>query len=62
VAGNLNGQEAAWLSHTVGAGIAIPHHFDLFEFNTASPDAFEAECRRLGQRCQTLRNGEGLDL
>ncbi len=62
VAGNLNGQEAAWLSHTVGAGIAIPHHFDLFEFNTASPDRFEAECCRLGQPCRTLRNGEGLDL
>ena len=62
VAGNLNGQEAAWLSHTVGAGIAIPHHFDLFGFNTASPDAFEAECRRLGQHFRTLRNGEGMDL
>lgn len=62
VAGNLNGREAAWLTHTTGAGLAIPHHFDLFEFNTASPDEFEEECRRLGQDFRTLQNGEGLDL
>ncbi len=62
VAGNLNGHEAAWLSHTVGAGLAIPHHFDLFEFNTASPDEFEEACQGLGQAFRTLQNGEGLDL
>jgi L-ascorbate metabolism protein UlaG (beta-lactamase superfamily) len=62
VAGNLDGREAAMLSHEINAGIAIPHHFDMFEFNTATPDEFELECRRLGQRFQTLRNGEGVDL
>jgi L-ascorbate metabolism protein UlaG (beta-lactamase superfamily) len=62
VAGNMDGREAAWLARTVGARLAIPHHFDMFAFNTEPPAAFEAECRRLGQAFRTLRNGEGLDL
>jgi L-ascorbate metabolism protein UlaG (beta-lactamase superfamily) len=62
VAGNLNGIEAARLAKDVNARLVIPHHFDMFEFNTESPDEFEAECRRLGQPFCTLRNGEGLDL
>lgn len=62
VAGNLDGREAAQLSHDIHAGLAIPHHFDMFEFNTDSPVEFEEECRRLGQRFCTLRNGEGIDL
>ncbi len=62
VAGNLNGAEAAWLSREIGAKLAIPHHFDLFAFNTAPPDEFAAECGRLGQPFQVLENGEGLDL
>jgi len=62
VTGNLNGIEAAQLAHRVGARLAIPHHFDMFAFNTEPPDDFEAECRRLGQPFRTLRNGEGMDL
>ena len=62
VAGNLDGREAAQLAHECQSGTAVPHHFDMFEFNTAAPDAFEAECRRLGQQFRTLRNGEGMDL
>jgi L-ascorbate metabolism protein UlaG (beta-lactamase superfamily) len=62
VAGNLDGREAAQLTHQIAAGIAVPHHFDMFEFNTALPDEFEAECRSLNQKFQTLRNGEGMDL
>ena len=62
VAGNLDGREAALLAHEISAGVAVPHHFDMFEFNTAPPEDFAAECRRLGQRCRTLRNGEGMDL
>ena len=62
VAGNLDGREAAQVSRAIGAALAVPHHFDLFEFNTAAPDEFETECRRLGQRFRTLRHGEGMDL
>jgi len=59
VAGNLNGVEAARLAHAIGARLVIPCHFDLFAFNTASPDEFVAECRVLGQPWQLLRPGEG---
>jgi L-ascorbate metabolism protein UlaG (beta-lactamase superfamily) len=62
VAGNLTGAEAAELARAVGARLAVPHHFDMFEFNTEPPDEFEAACRRLGQPFRTLANGEGLDL
>lgn len=62
VAGNLDGREAAELAKAIHAGLAIPHHFDLFAFNTASPDLFETECQRLGQKYRVLRNGEGIDL
>ena len=62
VSGNLDGREAAKLALEIGAGLAIPHHFDMFEFNTASPDLFVTECGRLLQPCRVLRNGEGMDL
>jgi L-ascorbate metabolism protein UlaG (beta-lactamase superfamily) len=61
VAGNLDGRQAAKLARDIGAGLVIPCHFDLFEFNTASPEEFLAECNRLGQRHRILRNGEGLE-
>jgi L-ascorbate metabolism protein UlaG (beta-lactamase superfamily) len=61
VAGNLSGPEAAQLAHHVGAKLAIPCHFDMFEFNTASPDAFADTCRRLKQPFRILRCGERLD-
>ena len=58
VAGNLDGVEAARLAHAAGAALVIPCHFEMFEFNTASPDEFVTECERLGQAYQVLRCGE----
>ena len=58
VAGNLNGYEAAALSRAVNAGIAIPHHFDMFKFNTASPEEFISACEGLNQNFKVLRNGQ----
>jgi L-ascorbate metabolism protein UlaG (beta-lactamase superfamily) len=58
VAGNLDGLEAARLAHAIRARWVVPCHYDMFEFNTASPDPFRAECERLGQRCAVLRAGE----
>jgi L-ascorbate metabolism protein UlaG (beta-lactamase superfamily) len=58
VSGNLSGPEAAQLAKDIGARIVIPCHFEMFEFNTASPEGFVAECRRLGQPCHVLRCGE----
>ena len=58
VAGNLDGREAAALAREIGAALAIPCHYEMFEFNTASPDPFAAEARRIGQSCRVLRCGE----
>lgn len=62
VAGNLNPKEAADLGRAIDAKLVIPHHFDLFAFNTADPTEFEAECQRASQPYRVLRNGEGLNL
>ena len=62
VAGNLNGAEAAALARACGVGQVVPCHYDMFEFNTESPDLFADTCRHLGQRCKILRNGEGVIL
>ena len=58
VAGNLDGSEAAQLARDIGAKIAIPHHFEMFEFNTVSPELFVESCNELGQNHKVLRNGE----
>ena len=39
----------------------IPCHYEMFDFNTASPEAFVAEAEQRGQPYQVLRNGEGWD-
>jgi L-ascorbate metabolism protein UlaG (beta-lactamase superfamily) len=59
---NMDGVEAARLAHAMRAGLAVPMHVEMFEFNTASPAAFAGECERLGQRYRVLRAGERLPL
>jgi L-ascorbate metabolism protein UlaG (beta-lactamase superfamily) len=58
VAGNLSGIEAARLAYEIGAKRLIPCHYDMFTFNTASPDECVAECRRLDQPITVIRAGE----
>lgn len=58
VPGNLTGVEAAQLGEAIGARLVVPCHFDLFEFNTVTPDAFIAEAERIGQPYKRLQNGE----
>ncbi|MEN9675114.1 MAG: hypothetical protein RIS76_1010 [Verrucomicrobiota bacterium] len=57
VAGNLSGPEAAQVASAIGAGCVIPCHYDLFAFNTASPDALESTCGLLGQPAAVLPLG-----
>ena len=61
-AGNLWGDEAAQLAHDVGAGVAIPCHYDMFTFNTAPPDLFVKTARDLGQRHTVLELGVRFEL
>ena len=58
VAGNLWGREATKLARQIGARIVIPCHFEMFEFNTASPDEFIAEAQRLDQQHIVLECGQ----
>ena len=58
VAGNLRGREAALLAKDIGARMVIPCHYEMFEFNTATPDEFVMECRRLDQPHSALRAGQ----
>jgi len=58
VPGNLFGREAAQLARDIEAKLVIPCHFDMFEFNTASPDEFIHQCQKLGQPFKVLRCGE----
>lgn len=58
VSGNLSAGEAAHVAHGIGARWVVPCHYEMFEFNTASPAPFAAECVRLGQKHAVLRAGE----
>jgi L-ascorbate metabolism protein UlaG (beta-lactamase superfamily) len=58
VAGNLWGAEAARLAKAIDARVVVPGHYEMFAFNTATTEVFEAECRALGQRYRVLKAGE----
>ncbi len=58
VAGNLNGREAAMLGQEIGARLVIPCHYEMFEFNTASPEELISAARELNQPVRVLRAGE----
>ncbi|KAB7728641.1 MBL fold metallo-hydrolase [Rudanella paleaurantiibacter] len=60
VAGNLNPDEAARLGKAIGAGQVIPHHYDLFAFNTANPAEFIQACHTHQTPYRVLRLGERL--
>ncbi len=58
VAGNLNCEEAARLGKEIQAKLVIPHHYDLFKFNTADPKEFEREARKVTQSYKIMQLGE----
>lgn len=58
VQGNLWGDEAAQLAKEIGAKIVVPCHYEMFEFNTETPDLLVETCREIGQNYQVLRCGE----
>lgn len=62
VAGNLNPDEAARLGRDIGAKLVIPHHYDLFEFNTADPADFVQACEQYGTRYRVMQLGERVSL
>jgi len=58
VPGNLWGNEAAQLAKDISARLVIPCHFEMFEFNTVTPDQFVSAAGQLGQANRLLRCGE----
>jgi len=62
VAGNMSAAEAAAFAKAVGSGIAIPHHFDMFEFNTEDPKNFAIAAEKEGIPYQILQIGEFIEL
>lgn len=58
VPGNLTGEEAADLGRAIGASWVVPCHFEMFEFNTVSPDSFRERAEEIGQPYAVLRAGE----
>ncbi|MDI1312838.1 MBL fold metallo-hydrolase [Prosthecobacter sp.] len=62
VAGNLNGTEAAALGKVGEARLVVPCHYDMFEFNTETPDEFVDSCNRLDQPFCVLQCGEHLEM
>lgn len=62
VAGNLNCEEAVRLGKEIQAKLMIPHHYDLFKFNTADPKDFEREGKKVNQPYKVMQLGEHLML
>ena len=61
VPGNFWGDEAAHFAHAIGARLVVPMHYEMFAFNTETPELFVATAERLGQPHRVLRCGELLD-
>ena len=62
VAGNLDGNEAAWLAKSIHAKLTIPCHYDMFTFNTADVSVFISACEQNGTNYKILQLGDSLTL
>jgi L-ascorbate metabolism protein UlaG (beta-lactamase superfamily) len=62
VAGNFTGEEAARLAKQIKAGLVVPCHYEMFDFNTVPPENFKKVAEEIGQEHRLLKCGERLDL
>jgi L-ascorbate metabolism protein UlaG (beta-lactamase superfamily) len=62
VAGNFSAEEAAQLGQQIHASLVIPCHYEMFEFNTVSPEEFKQAAQRIHQPYRLLKCGERFDL
>jgi L-ascorbate metabolism protein UlaG (beta-lactamase superfamily) len=60
VPGNMSAAEAVDLSARIRPRFVVPHHYDMFTFNTVPVEAFATEAHRLpaGVEARILRCGE----
>ncbi|HEX7974877.1 MAG TPA: MBL fold metallo-hydrolase [Anaerolineales bacterium] len=62
VPGNLSGPEAVQLARDSGLGLVVPCHYEMFEFNSVSPQAFVQAAEQAGQPYRLLHSGERISL
>jgi len=64
VPGNMSAAEAVGLAVRIGPRFVVPHHYDMFTFNTVPVEDFEVEARSLpdGTEPRVLRCGERWEL
>lgn len=55
---NMNMDEALALAESIGQPLLIPHHYDMFTFNTADVTEFARKADAAGQLYRVLRCGE----
>lgn len=58
VTGNFWGRESAEFAQAIEARLVIPMHYEMFTFNTETPEEFVSNCERLAQPYKVLRCGE----
>ena len=58
VAGNFDGEEAIALAKEISAGLVIPCHYEMFEFNTVTTDKFTLVAKEANQPYRVLKCGE----
>jgi L-ascorbate metabolism protein UlaG (beta-lactamase superfamily) len=61
VPGNFSAREAVRLGKGIEAGLVIPCHYEMFEFNTVSSETFVKAAEEAGQKYRLLKSGERLD-
>ena len=61
VPGNFTAEEAAELGKQIEAGFVIPCHYEMFEFNTVSPERFVKAAEKIKQPYRLLQCGERRD-
>ena len=62
VAGNFSAEEAVQLGKQINSSLVIPCHYEMFEFNTVSPQMFIQTAVNEGQAYQLLKCGERFSL
>jgi L-ascorbate metabolism protein UlaG (beta-lactamase superfamily) len=62
VAGNFTSGEVIALGKEIGAGLVVPCHYEMFEFNTVSLEDFTRVAKEINQPYRMLKCGERLRL
>ncbi|MEN2283240.1 MBL fold metallo-hydrolase [Algoriphagus sp. SE2] len=62
IAGNMSSEEAAKFGKAIDTGVVIPHHYDMFEFNTEDPANFVKAAEQEGIPYKVLEIGGKLEI